>query len=664
MRRKSERTASKKAKASPEKKVEKVKRTRTRRNRKQSTSSDNDSADEKSPVPEMESAGDVEKKPPQTPVKEASPEDAPDQVWQVKTTEGSGDVGEIQKLKICLTRPPSTPERVDRSPRSRRKHSRATSSSDTPSVEGDEKRKTKQRSKRSRDSKDGGDKNQDSQEEQESESQPDLDKSSDEVTQSETVEQTETPMSTTNEEVKVNENVIQSSDEPQQGEVPSESTETEEKTETCDSEKPSDADTTVVSPKNETRVASPTVETSVESNIANKEVQPSEVTLKESNSKSPEQSSSTDKETIETAIIEHDDSQSHEKSEILELHADDSKIESDTETGPAKEEPKKEQEEPPIAEKPAEENKVSEENISKETENIDSESNKATNKTDVVESSDSIKETNELKQSSESESKPEIKTTKIVPEEESNLTKEVEPISKLPAKEVSPSNSGQSTIEVQPKKSVEVTKDKHSSNSVGAAKEVEQVTPTKTIKDEPVANGQAAPIVVSRKRRWGSRSSKLTTQKSITISTDVLKDIIPDVKPVEFDEVIEEKKHRRPENQERMERPVLPKIIIDNTDNVETKKEHEEKSQETPKPRDLASNRKISIIKENESIIARPPSPPRNKQSCILYITNLVRPFTLPQLKNLLQRTGRIAENGFWIDRIKSKCFVHYETEE
>lgn len=662
MRRKSERTASKKAKASPEKKVEKVKRTRTRRSRKQSTSSENDSADEKSPVREVESAGDVEKKPPQTPVKEASPEDAPDQVWQVKTTEGSGDVGEIQKLKICLTRPPSTPERVDRSPRSRRKHSRATSSSDTPSVEGvDEKRKTKQRSKRSRDSKDGGDKNQDSQEEQESEAHQDQDKSSDEVTQSETVEQTETPMSTTNEEVKANEseNVIQSSDDPMQRDVPSESTETEEKTESHDTEKPSDADTTVVSPKNETRVASPTVETSVESNIVDKEVQPSEVTQK-----SPEQSSSTEKETVETATIEQEDSQLHEKSEILELHADDSKIESDTETGPAKEEPEKEQEEPPKAEKPTEEKKVSEENISKETENIDSESNKATNKTDVVESSDSIKETNELKQSSESESKPETETKKVVPEEESNETKQIESVTKQPAKEGEPSNSVQSTDEVQPKNSVEVTKEVQLSNSVGAAKEVQQVAPTNTSKDEPIANGQAAPIVVSRKRRWGSRTSKLTTQKSITISTDVLKDIIPDVKPVEFDEVIEEKKHRRPENQERMERPVLPKIVIDNTDNVEIKKEHEEKSQETPKPRDLASNRKISIIKENESIIARPPSPPRNKQSCILYITNLVRPFTLPQLKNLLQRTGRIVENGFWIDRIKSKCFVHYETED
>ncbi|KAI8427637.1 hypothetical protein MSG28_002118 [Choristoneura fumiferana] len=199
------------------------------------------------------------------------------------------------------------------------------------------------------------------------------------------------------------------------------------------------------------------------------------------------------------------------------------------------------------------------------------------------------------------------------------------------------------------------------------SRELERSESTQSAKDEPIQNGQAAPIVISRKRRWGSRSSKLTTQKSITISTDILKEIIPDVKPVEFEEVIEEKKqHKRIQSNEKLERPVLPKIVIDNTEHMEHyKKEYEERESENIKSREpLAANRRISIVKENDSIIARPPSPPRHKQSCILYITNLVRPFTLPQLKNLLQRTGRISEEGFWIDRIKSKCFVKYETED
>lgn len=35
-----------------------------------------------------------------------------------------------------------------------------------------------------------------------------------------------------------------------------------------------------------------------------------------------------------------------------------------------------------------------------------------------------------------------------------------------------------------------------------------------------------------------------------------------------------------------------------------------------------------------------------------------VRPFTLGQLKELLSRTGTLVEDGFWIDKIKSHCYV------
>ncbi|KAH8357871.1 hypothetical protein KR200_011634 [Drosophila serrata] len=63
--------------------------------------------------------------------------------------------------------------------------------------------------------------------------------------------------------------------------------------------------------------------------------------------------------------------------------------------------------------------------------------------------------------------------------------------------------------------------------------------------------------------------------------------------------------------------------------------------------------------------VVRSPSPARNRASHVLYITNLVRPFTVLQLKGLLARTGKIVdEDGFWIDRIKSKCYVAYSTED
>ena len=39
-----------------------------------------------------------------------------------------------------------------------------------------------------------------------------------------------------------------------------------------------------------------------------------------------------------------------------------------------------------------------------------------------------------------------------------------------------------------------------------------------------------------------------------------------------------------------------------------------------------------------------------------------VRPFTLGQLKELLGRTGTVLDDGFWIDKIKSHCYVTVRT--
>ena len=50
------------------------------------------------------------------------------------------------------------------------------------------------------------------------------------------------------------------------------------------------------------------------------------------------------------------------------------------------------------------------------------------------------------------------------------------------------------------------------------------------------------------------------------------------------------------------------------------------------------------------------------EQSRILHITNLVRPFTLPQLKQLLSQTGTFEHDRFWINSIRSHCYVTYQT--
>lgn len=54
----------------------------------------------------------------------------------------------------------------------------------------------------------------------------------------------------------------------------------------------------------------------------------------------------------------------------------------------------------------------------------------------------------------------------------------------------------------------------------------------------------------------------------------------------------------------------------------------------------------------------RSSSPARRPPSNVVHVTGLVRPFTLGQLKELLGRTGTLVEDGFWIDSIKSHCYV------
>lgn len=82
-------------------------------------------------------------------------------------------------------------------------------------------------------------------------------------------------------------------------------------------------------------------------------------------------------------------------------------------------------------------------------------------------------------------------------------------------------------------------------------------------------------------------------------------------------------------------------------------------------PSDTLIRRSISQQKSGVSITiddpvrtAKQPSPPRGKVSNIVHLSNLVRPFTLGQLKELLGRTGTLLEDGFWIDKIKSHCYV------
>ena len=51
-------------------------------------------------------------------------------------------------------------------------------------------------------------------------------------------------------------------------------------------------------------------------------------------------------------------------------------------------------------------------------------------------------------------------------------------------------------------------------------------------------------------------------------------------------------------------------------------------------------------------------SPAQQPRACVLHVSNLVRPFTIPQLKELLARTGHLIDGKFWIDKVKSSCLI------
>ncbi|XP_026209259.1 apoptotic chromatin condensation inducer 1b isoform X2 [Anabas testudineus] len=222
-----------------------------------------------------------------------------------------------------------------------------------------------------------------------------------------------------------------------------------------------------------------------------------------------------------------------------------------------------------------------------------------------------------------------------------------------------------------------------------------------------------------RKRRWGSSTAVTAKKPSISITTESLKSLIPDIK-VNQEAVVElhpeelqlsgdeENLDTSRSDQDKglkIQRTVTQVVPSDSQENGQTNEEEDvEKSEKEKQRRTSRDKRKNSISEEasetqisvkldgeankvtpSDSLVrrsisqqksgvsvtiddpvrtSRQPSPPRGKISNIIHVTNLVRPFTLGQLKELLNRTGSMVEEGFWIDKIKSHCFVTYATTE
>ncbi|KAK7499011.1 hypothetical protein BaRGS_00009820 [Batillaria attramentaria] len=222
----------------------------------------------------------------------------------------------------------------------------------------------------------------------------------------------------------------------------------------------------------------------------------------------------------------------------------------------------------------------------------------------------------------------------------------------------------------------------------------------------------------ARKRRWGSSQAKTTASKSRTssleISTDSLKGLIEDVR-VPVEPVLEleagETMFLEPEAEQdkrdvKIKRTVVMREGEEPTDDTrrveasegsqaakkhsdsenepppakkksvekvskevkkEVKQEVKTPVKEKPQPEPLKAVRRVSqplVPADEPEAPSRELSPPRKPVSKIVHIINLVRPFTLGQLKQLLGRTGTLVNSGFWINSIKSHCYVTYEKEE
>ncbi|XP_032237537.2 apoptotic chromatin condensation inducer in the nucleus [Nematostella vectensis] len=214
----------------------------------------------------------------------------------------------------------------------------------------------------------------------------------------------------------------------------------------------------------------------------------------------------------------------------------------------------------------------------------------------------------------------------------------------------------------------------------------------------------------ARKRRWGSSSSKKKT--SVPISTESLKELIPDVQvhstpafealmdfgkeDLDYDPETKDQEEEAGLNKENksnnldedQEQPTAKEVESPEVTTPRRKRERVVKVEESK--RKIKLNRQESEVKvleegkgdESMEIAQAPdvkvpvipsqspvrvdhsPSPARNPESTNIHVQNLVRPFTLRQLKELLGKSGTLEEDGFWIDRIKSHCYVVYTTVE
>jgi len=180
-----------------------------------------------------------------------------------------------------------------------------------------------------------------------------------------------------------------------------------------------------------------------------------------------------------------------------------------------------------------------------------------------------------------------------------------------------------------------VTDDKEEQEKAEIPSEPGQVTSLRRLGSRSGAGAD------DRKRGWGA--SKVTNGGAlglngaapVSISSDSLKDIVPDLKP-----------------------------LLDTTEPAISDDQGEIQSVDSdpdvagPKVPDSVKNEKDEPVKKKKRIVLTED----DNESEFIIITQLTRPFTVKAFQEMLKRTGTLED--FWIDKIKSTCIVKFSSSD
>ncbi|CAI5743583.1 unnamed protein product [Peronospora destructor] len=100
---------------------------------------------------------------------------------------------------------------------------------------------------------------------------------------------------------------------------------------------------------------------------------------------------------------------------------------------------------------------------------------------------------------------------------------------------------------------------------------------------------------------------------------------------------------------------------------IDTKKPKISETKETnsPQPEDEDGGKSVSPSDDAEADSkAEGDAAMNDEKTLTIRIDNFVRPFTLNAVKELVQEFGSFVEEGFWMDAIKTHCFVTYCSSE